>query len=255
MGLLRGNGPGGVLALGAVALVIAVILTLVAGRKDDDRAGTRTQARYVGVVALLSLFVALFALFGVVRALTNMIPGEQYEFGRLTTPYAGSDDGRGAIPSLEDIDLQDILDQLPEGVQTQLGFVPEQRDPQTYDDRQLELTIQFGLLFLIAAGVFAFHDRRAHRLAPKDRFPGDATGAVARAALYGACTVAVVVGIFAAAKGLYGLFRIIVPGVTGDNSDFEREAGIAQLLSFGILAGVSKLIFWRAWYWLPEHRD
>jgi hypothetical protein len=238
MGLLRGNGPGGIFALGAVALVIAVILTLVAGRKDDDRTGTRTQARYVGIASLLALFIALFAFFGVVRSLTNLIPSGQ-EQTALTIP--GLED-LPDVPSLEDLDLEDLF---PDAV----------NERPSYDDRQLQHTIQFGLLLLIAGGVFVFHDRRAHRLAPKEKFPGDATGSVARAALYGACAVALLIGIFAAAKGLYGLFRIIVPGVTGDNSDREREEGIAQMISFLLLAGASKLIFWRAWYWLPEHRD
>ena len=61
--------------------------------------------------------------------------------------------------------------------------------------------------------------------------------------------------LFAAAKGIYGFFRIIIPGVTGDNTDFEREKGVAQLISFGLLAGASAFIFLRAWFWLPEHRD
>jgi hypothetical protein len=237
MGLLEGGHGGGVFALAAIALVVAVILVLVAGRRDDDRAQTRTQARYLGVITLISLFIALFALFGVVRSLTNLIPGEGGS--SVSIP--------GLPPELQDLDIEDLIEDLDLP-----GF--EQRGP-SYDDRQLQKTIEFGLLFFAAITVFAFHDRRARKLVPAEKFPGDATGRIARAALYGACAVAALLALFAAAKGIYGIFRIIIPGVTGDDSDFEREKGVAQLISFGVLAGASAFIFLRAWFWLPEHRD
>jgi hypothetical protein len=239
MGLLKGGHGGGVFALAAIALVVSVILVLVAGRKDDDRAQTRTQARYLGVITLVSLFVALFAFFGVVRSLTNLIPGE--ERSSVTIP--------GLPPELEGLDVEELIEDLPFDIP---GL--DQSGP-TYDDRQLQKTIEFGLLFFAAITVFAFHDRRARKLVPAENFPGDATGRIARAALYGACAVAALLTLFAAAKGIYGFFRIIIPGVTGDNSDFEREKGVAQLISFGLLAGASAFIFLRAWFWLPEHRD
>jgi hypothetical protein len=234
MGLLKGGDGCGVFALGAIALVVAVILILVAGRKDDDRSQTRTQARYLGVITIVSLFIALFAFFGIVRSLTNLIPSE---------------DRSVSFPGLQDLDIEDLIEELPFDVP---GL---ERSGPTYDDEQLQKTIEFGLLFFAAIAVFAFHDRRARKLVPADKFPSDATGRIARAALYGACAVAALIALFAAAKGVYGLFRVIIPGVTGDNSDFEREKGVAQLITFGLLAGASGFIFLRAWYWLPEHRD
>jgi hypothetical protein len=237
MGHHHGGHGGGVFVLGAIALVVSVILVLVAGRKDDDRSQTRTQARYLGVITLVSLFIALFAFFGIVRSLTNLIPSESHS----SIP--------GLPPALQDLDVEQIIEDLPFDIP---GL--EQRGP-SYTDEQLQHTIEFGLLFFAAIIVFAFHDRRARKLVPADKFPGDATGRIARAALYGACAVAALIALFAAAKGVYGLFRIIIPGVTGDNSDLEREKGVAQLITFGLLAGASGFIFLRAWYWLPEHRD
>lgn len=233
----KGHG-GGVFVLGAIALVVSVILVLVAGRTADDRSQTRTQARYLGVITLVSLFIALFAFFGVVRSLTNLIPSEHH-----------SSESIPGIPALEGLDVEQIIEDLPFDLP---GL--EQRGP-SYTDEQLQHAIEFGLLLVAALGVFAFHNRRARALVSPDAFPGDATGRIARAALYGACAVAALVALFAAAKGVYGLFRIIIPGVTGDNSGAERERGVAQLITFGLLAGASTFIFLRAWYWLPEHRD
>lgn len=239
MDLFDGGHGGGVLIVGGIALVVSVILVLVAGRKDDDRSHTRTQARYLGVITLVSLFIALFAFFGVVRSLTNLIPSEHHSSQSIP----------GLPPALQDLDVEQIIEDLPFDLP---GL--EQRGP-SYTDEQLQHAIELGLLFFAAITVFAFHDRRARALAPADAFPGDATGRIARAALYGACAVAALIALFAAAKGVYGLFRIIIPGVTGDNSDAERERGVAQLITFGLLAGASTFIFLRAWFWLPEHRD
>ena len=74
MGLLDGLRAGrGGLAVLLIPLLVVVILVLVAGRKDDDRDGTRTQARYLGAIMLVAVFVALLAFFGMVHALTDLI--------------------------------------------------------------------------------------------------------------------------------------------------------------------------------------
>jgi len=74
MGLLDGLRAGrGGLAVLLIPLLVVVILVLVAGRKDDDPDGTRTQARYLGAITLVAVFVALLAFFGMVHALTDLI--------------------------------------------------------------------------------------------------------------------------------------------------------------------------------------
>jgi hypothetical protein len=74
MGLLDGLRAGrGGLAVLLIPLLVVVILVLVAGRKDDDPDGIRTQARYLGAITLVAVFVALLAFFGMVHALTDLI--------------------------------------------------------------------------------------------------------------------------------------------------------------------------------------
>ena len=77
MGLLNGihpsSGGHGGLAVVLIPLLVVVILILVAGRKDDDPDGTRTQARYLGAITIVAVFIALLAFFGTVHALTDLI--------------------------------------------------------------------------------------------------------------------------------------------------------------------------------------
>jgi uncharacterized membrane protein HdeD (DUF308 family) len=242
MGVFRGA-PHGLVAIGGIALLVAVILVLVAGRRDDDPAQTRTQARYVGAITLVSLFVALFAFFGVARALTDLIVDK--DDASSTVAIGGTE-----IPK----ELRDILEQQS-GTQTGLDLGPGPGIGRS-DDADYRAAMKSGLLMIAALAVFVFHERRGRRLVPADRFAEGGTARVARAALYGACFVAAVIALLAAARGVYGVFRVIAPGITGHGSDdAERQRGIAELISFGLLTGASVFIFLRAWYWLPEHRE
>jgi hypothetical protein len=242
MGLLQGGGHGGVLLV-LVPLVVVVILILVAGRKDDDTEGTRTQARYVGAIAVVALFVALFAFFGTIHALTDLIVDKG-------TAHASA----GGLPP----GLKNILDQipgaknlLPKGVGGGGGG-----GGAASDDADWRRAAQTLLLGLAAAAVYVFHLRRARKLAPTDGFPQGGTGRVARAALYGACFIAAVVVILAATKGLYGVFKVVDPSTFGvGNDDTIRQRGISEIISFGFLGITSAFIFLRSWHWLPEHRD
>jgi hypothetical protein len=218
------NIPDVILIVAGIFLIVAAILILVAGRRDDDRAGTRTQMRYVGTISILTLFTVLFAGFAVVQALT--------------------------------------------------GFIVDGHS----DNALYRSALENGLLAITAGVVFVFHYRRTAALAPAGKLAAGATGAAARAALYGVCFVAAIIALFAAAKAVYGVFQIIAPGVFGDQTagglpipagfegiaedfgfsggggDVSRQQGIADALSYGVLTLGSVLIFLRSWNWLPEHR-
>lgn len=241
--------PGDLLFVFGVPLVVAAILILVAGRPDDDPAsGTRTQARYLGTVGILSLFIALFALFGVVRGASDLIVDKGDRGGnKVETQIKDIVD---QIPGLENLDLGDLdLGSLDLSV---LGGGGHRTDP---DDANYRLIVQSALLALAAGAVFVFHDRRSRRIFPRDDLSGGAVARVGRAYLYGAAFVGVIVFLVAASKGAYGLFRIIAPGVTAaGNDDIERQRGIAEFLSYGFLAVGGGVIFRGAWRWLPEQR-
>jgi hypothetical protein len=222
--------PTELLFLFGVPVLVAVILVLVAARRDDDAAHTRTEARYLGAIVVVSLFVTLFATFGVVRGLSDLIVDKQ--------------DVRSAVPE----DVQDAIDNIP-GLGSIPGFsASELRN----DDADYRLAVQSALLAVAAGLVFVFHDRRARRLVPPGEIDETATGRVARACVYGICFVAAIVVIVAAAKAGYGVFRVIAPDVTGaGRDDPERQRGIAELLSYAFLTGGAAFVFHRAWRWLP----
>jgi hypothetical protein len=223
--------PGELLVIFGVPVLVATILVLVAGRRDDDAAHTRTQARYLGAIAIVSVFLALFGAFGVVRGLTDLIVDKE--------------DVSSAVPE----ELEDILDSLPG-----LADLPgASSGVLSDDDADIRLAVQSGLLAVAAAAVFAFHDRRARRLVPPGTIDASATGRVARACVYGICFVAALVVLVSAAKAGYGLFRVIAPDVTGSGADDpERQRGIAELLSFAFFAAGGAFVFHRSWRWLPE---
>ncbi|MEX2255975.1 MAG: hypothetical protein WEC34_11110 [Acidimicrobiia bacterium] len=225
--------PSELLFIFGIPVLVATILVLVAGRNEADAAHTRTQARYLGAIAIVSLFLALFGVFGVVRGLTDLIVDK------------GSSESAVNLPP----ELRDILEGVPG-----LGNVPGVSSGDLADDdADYRLAVQSGLLAVSAGAVFAFHDRRARRLVPPGSIDDSATGRVARACVYGVCFVAALIVLVSFAKAGYGLFRVIAPSVTGGGAeDPERQRGISELLSYAFLAGGGAFIFHRAWRWLPE---
>jgi hypothetical protein len=213
-----------------------VILVLVAARRDEDPAHTRTQARYLGAIVLVSLFVGLFALFGVVRGLTDLIVDKH------------DTSSNSALPK----DVRDILGSVP-GLDGIPGLGSSGAAHLADDDADYRLAVQSAFLAIAAGAVFVFHDRRARRLVPPGAIDESATGRVARACVYGVCFIAAIVVLVSLSKAGYGLFRVIAPDVTGSGAeDPERQRGISELISYALLAGGGAFIFHRAWRWLPE---
>jgi ABC-type nickel/cobalt efflux system permease component RcnA len=70
--------------------------------------------------------------------------------------------------------------------------------------------------------------------------------------LYAVCFVAVLVTLIAGALAIFGIVRIVAPGVTGFSSaSAERTQGIVQLVSTGVLAIAAYGLFrihWRRAY-------
>jgi len=203
--------------------VAGVILILVAGRRDADVDQRRTEARYLGAVCFLAVFVTLFAAYGVVAQLASFIvdrqPARGFNFDGVS-PIPLPSSGRGS------------------------------------DDAIWRGTVQAALLTAAAAGVLVFHQIRRRALISTPDFSGSAAERANTAYVYVTCFIAAFVILVAAAYGIYGIFRVVAPGVTGfQDSDIERQKGIAQAISLAALGLGALAIFALHWRERPAPVD
>jgi hypothetical protein len=174
-----------------VTLIVSVILILVAGRREDAGADRRTEARYLGALGYVVLFVGLLASYLLVRSLMDLVV-----------------------------------------------------DRARSNDVDYRRATQAGLVAVTAIAIFVFHYRRRNHLIAAGVYEAVAPTRVARAYFYGVCFTAMVLVLLSAPAAIYGIFRIIGPGVYGPGPHkIVRQMGIAELVSFAYLAVASLIIF------------
>lgn len=118
------------------------------------------------------------------------------------------------------------------------------------EDAAVRGAVQAVLVVGAALVVLVFHSRRRRELQLTAEFElGAPAWRIDRAYLYIVCFVAVVVALFALGVGAYGVFRVLAPGVTGDeiSRHLERQEGVAQLISLTWLGIVALYVFLRSW--------
>ena len=206
-----------------VALIVFVIVALVTARRDPDPAGQRPYAIYLVLIVFVALFVALFGAAAVASNVVQIPLSERASaFSQFTTPV------QAGVPSVAPL-------------------VPVTSDA---DNEHIRGAVQAGLILVAALGILWFHVRRMRELVepPAFRFsPGRRTYQVY---LHSVTFVATVILLFATAAALYGVARIIAPGTTGSlgaPSTIERDAGITQAVTAGILAIGAYAIAWYHW--------
>lgn len=217
-----------VLAWALPVLVVGVILVLVADRRDDDAAGYRTPARYLGAACLLSVFLTLLFAFGVVSQLSKFVVSD-------------GDDEASAF-----------LSDLDGGMEPEV-FAVDSGGGRERDDAIWRGAVQLGLLTVAAVGVLVFHRGRRRELLAAPGFAESSAARVDRAYLYVVCFLAVFLALFAAYLAVYGLFRTIAPGVSAfHGGSGERERGIAQLISYVALTLGALVVFVTHWRETPK---
>jgi uncharacterized membrane protein len=118
------------------------------------------------------------------------------------------------------------------------------------EDAAVRGAVQAGLVVAAALVVLVFHARRRRELQRMEDYDvGAPVWRIDRAYLYVVCFVAVLVALFALGAGAYGLFRVLAPGVTGDeiSDHLERQEGVAQLISLVWLGLAGLYVFMRSW--------
>lgn len=198
-------------------VVAAVIVILIAGRREADADRRRTPARYLGAVCFLSVFVTLFAAYAVVAQVSRFVIDDDR---REPTAF---DMGR-------DMMAQDF------------GY------PRESGDAIWRGAVQALLVGAAAGAILGFHWRRRGALRTSNDFGASAAGRVDSAYAYAVCFVAAFVILLAAAFGLYGIFQIAAPGVaTNVGGDVARQRGIAEAISLLALAAGAVLVFRVHW--------
>jgi hypothetical protein len=185
-----------ILAVVGISLVVGVILILVAGRREDVGAANRAEARYLGALGYLFLFVGLLASFDMVLSLMDLV---------VDRPFHS-------------------------------------------DNANYREATTAGLVAIVALVIFVWHARRSETLAAEGVYEADAPSRVLRAAMYVVCFTAAVIVLISVPYAVYGIFRIIGPGVYGSGAHkVTRQVGIRDLVAFGYLALLAVLIFVTAW--------
>jgi hypothetical protein len=214
--------------LAFLGLIVLAVTQIVSERKEPDPTGRRPYAIYLFVVTFIALVVALFSLTSVASAVA-----------RLSVPE------RGASPF--------TTEEFPPGFEPPPGGpgqspIYEEFSPFDSDVEHSRQAILSGLFFAGAVLVLMFHARRIRDL--------DAEGTLSKLPirrsyqvyLYAVCFVAVLVSLVAGALAIFGLVRIVAPGVTGfDAASAERNEGIVQFASSGILALAAYGLFRLHW--------
>jgi hypothetical protein len=220
----------------SLALFLAVAAVLLAGRGGDDPQRTRPAARYLGGVCLFTLFVTLFASFGVVFSLTDLMVNHQDRFDEYNSYYE------------EEFEF-DIT-----AIEGETTFIPVGTPIFDYSSERTNngnYTNAFAcaLVALTTGAVFLFHAKKRKRFMASSRGQGDIATRIDRVYHYGCCGVAALTAAFAMTSSIFGIYELIAPGTAlGGGADITQAEGISEFLSWGVLAVASILIFLRHWH-------
>jgi hypothetical protein len=218
------------------ALAVAVIGVLLAGRLEADPDRARPIARYLGTICVFTLFVTLFAAFGVVHSLTDLVVNHEDRFDYYAAYYEG-----------------DVVAIEGEGTYLPIGYTVFDFSTETKNDGNYTAAFASGLVALTTGFVFMLHARWRRRLMSGPRGSSEAALRVDRAYHLGVCGVSALVAALSVTSAGFGAFEIIAPGVAlGEGADITQAEGVSELLSWGVLGLASVLIFLRNWHRVSE---
>ncbi len=216
-----------------LALLIGVFALLLV-RRGGSGAGDDRGVRYVSTISLVTLFVALFAAFVAVQAMTDLIVDHEKraEINRQTF----ESDAYAVYPGTG-----------PGGPVSTLTIDPSYYTLSPSNDANYNTAVASGLAAIAAGAVFLYHRRRRMELLSARGAAGAGLDVVNRTYLQSVKAVAAFTFALAAAAALYGIWQLVAPGISGAiDAGVGRAEGISAFLSSGLLAVVSALIFARA---------
>jgi uncharacterized protein DUF5671 len=229
----NGNFPTDLEIFVTAAILVAIGAVLVAGRRAEDPRSLRPAARYLSAICLLTLFVSLFAAFGTMQALTDLVVNHTARLQQTKADVKAEN--------------TDNFSGLSTGVFLPVGNAIFDFSAEPNNDSNYAAAMASGLVAITAGGVFFLHARWRKRLARAEDVPG-AVMRVDRAYNYGVCFVAAITVAVGVTSAGFGLFEVIAPGVAiGGNTSVAKATGLAELAAFGALAIVAALVFVVSW--------
>jgi hypothetical protein len=219
-------------------LLVIGFIVLAIGSFSSDRRGP--DPTYLFSVVFVTLFIALFAMVGVVSSIVR-IPWPEDEIPNVSVEHGLPGVGIGGAQVVPAVGTP-ILSPNP-------SPVFQRFDP---DREHIREAVRAGLIAVAAGLVLLFHARRARELVQD---PGFVEGPARRAYqvyLYAVCFIAILTTLVAGVVAAYGLFRIVAPGTSGSGPvSLERNGGGAQLVTTGMLALGAYAIFAFHWGRIP----
>ena len=223
-----------------LGLIVLAVTQVTSDRRDPDPTGRRPYAIYLFIVTFVALFVALFSLVAVASSVVHLALPER-GFGGYEDLAAPSE----FPPKFEP----------PPGGSTE-GPIYQEFVPVGSNVEHTRQAIQAGLIFLAAVVVLLFHVRRIRDLEKAGSLSEMTIRRSYQAYLYAVCFVAVLIILVAGALAAFGIVRIAAPGATGyGGTSAERDGGIVQLVSSGILALAAYVLFLLHWRRASALRD
>lgn len=224
-----------------LGVIVFGVLALVNVRREPDPTGRRLLAVYLTGVIFLTLFIVVFASFGVVSSLASAAFKDEPEH------FFGGPGGFGS----EEFGVAEECFTTPDGG-TQCGPSSGSRTspPVNNDNNEgyWRSAVQSALILIAAGIVLVPHWRRLKGLTSESDFDAGPAAGTYRTFLYVVCFISVVTALVAGATAAFGAFRAIAPGLASfTDVDFERSEGIVQLLGNAYLAGISLFLLRSAW--------
>lgn len=200
------------------------LLVVFALRTDPDEAGGRASALYLSMASFVALFTALAAVVSLSAAVVDLVASEEE-----TTSF--DDSGFEDSGFEEDVALTPDLD------------VFGGEDGRDADDKAIDAAVASVIALLVGGAILLFHGPRLDRVGAAHLI-GTGAWRVRRAYRLVACLVSVLIVLVTATLGLYGIWQIAAPAISGAGDRGDAFEGLVPILV--LLAGAA-VIFRLHW--------
>lgn len=240
---LGGGGPR-LLGLVVVAVLAGLVVLLVAaavGGREADPGRRRNEAVYLAVTSFVALYLALFASLGTVASVVSLIGPNRPAAVQVLVPNGLLPQGlAGSGPAATTITSGGpaVLPGGRIGPGARVGAITVRSVPRR--DRVTSGAVGSGLIALAALGVFGLLRGRLYRLLADERARAGPAGGALSTYRHAVAFISIFVTALAGASFLYGIYRIIAPGISMSGG---RSAGVRELIDSGYLMGMAAWIF------------